>query len=83
MPAGYVSGDPLSDSSIYDNVTFASLDVIPGTYEWTWGDGVNQNFTLQIIAPAVPEPSSLPLLGIALAALTLAYKSRVSVQKSG
>jgi len=30
--------------------------VTPGTYEWTWGTGVNQNFTLDAVAAAVPEP---------------------------
>jgi len=30
--------------------------VTPGTYEWTWGTGVNQNFTLDAVAAPVPEP---------------------------
>jgi hypothetical protein len=39
--------------------------VTPGTYEWTWGTGANQNFTLHIVAPAaVPEPGTLSLLGL-------------------
>ena len=60
VPEGYVSGNPLSDTSTYDNQTFASLGVTPGTYEWTWGTGPNQNCTLDIEAlgaAAVPEPS--------------------------
>jgi hypothetical protein len=40
--------------------------VTPGTYEWTWGTGPNQNFTLQIGPGAVPEPASLTLLASAL-----------------
>jgi hypothetical protein len=32
VPAGYVSGTALSDSAIYDNVTFADLGLTPGTY---------------------------------------------------
>jgi hypothetical protein len=64
---GYLSGNPLLDTSTYDNATFASLGVMPGTYEWTWGTGANQNFTLQIgPAAAVPEPSSLLLLALPL-----------------
>src|SRR5689334_21462138 len=39
VPKGYVSGTPLSDSSTYDNQSFASLGVTPGTYAWTWGSG--------------------------------------------
>jgi hypothetical protein len=61
VPAGHLVG-PLSDSSTYDNATFSSLGVTPGTYVWTWGSGANQNFTLVIGTAAVPEPSSLLLL---------------------
>jgi hypothetical protein len=52
----------------FDNATFASLGVTPGTYEWTWGAGANQNFTLQI--GAVPDGgSTVSLLGCALLGL--------------
>ena len=47
----------------FDNQTFASLGVTPGTYEWTWGTGPNQNFTVNIVAAAVSEPASVLLLG--------------------
>jgi hypothetical protein len=71
VPSGYASGSPLSDTATYINQTFASLDVIPGTYVWTWGSGASDNtFTLQIgPAAAVPEPASLTLLGVGLAGL--------------
>jgi hypothetical protein len=71
VPMGYVSGAPLSDSSTYDNQTFASLGVTPGTYEWTWGTGPNQNFTLDIPAVATPEPSSIMLLALSLGLVIL------------
>jgi hypothetical protein len=49
VPAGYVPGTLLSDTSTYNNATFASLGVTPGTYVWTWGaGGANQTFTLEI-----------------------------------
>ena len=49
LPQGYVSGAALSDSMTFNNATFASLGVMPGTYVWTWGTGLqNQNFTLII-----------------------------------
>ena len=53
VPGGYVSNSLVSDSATYASATFSSLGVTPGTYEWTWGNGANQNFTLQV----VPEPS--------------------------
>ena len=48
VPVGYVSGTALSNTSTWNNATFNSLGVTPGTYEWTWGNGANQNFTLHI-----------------------------------
>jgi hypothetical protein len=49
VPHGYVSNTPLSDRMTFNNATFSSLGVTPGTYEWTWGTGLpNQNFTLII-----------------------------------
>jgi hypothetical protein len=67
VPVGYVSGAALSDSMTYNNATFASLGVTPGTYVWTWGTGLpNQNFTLIIGAAGVPDGgSTVSLLGFA------------------
>jgi hypothetical protein len=58
VPQGYSSGSALSDTSTYDNATFSSLGVRPGTYEWTWGTGANQNFTLKVGTAALPDTSS-------------------------
>ena len=70
VPQGYVSGNALSDSSTYDNATFFSLGVTPGTYEWTWGTGANQNFTLQIGPAGVPDAgSTIGLLFLSLIGL--------------
>jgi len=65
VPLGYVPNSALSDISTYDTQTFSSLGATPGTYEWTWGSGANQNFTLVI--GEVPEPSTwaMMLLGFA------------------
>ena len=57
VPHGYISGTALSDSMTFNNATFASLGVTPGTYVWTWGTGANQNFTLVI--PAAGPVSTL------------------------
>ena len=77
VPEGYFSGTALSDSSTYNNATFSSLGVTPGTYEWTWGTGANQNFTLVIPASAVPDSgSTFVLLVLALGALVGANRLR-------
>jgi VPDSG-CTERM motif len=71
VPFGYHSGAALSDSMRFNNATFASLGLTPGTYEWTWGTGgANQEFILQIGPANVPDAgSTLPLLGCALLGL--------------
>ena len=74
VPHGYVSGAPLSDSMTFNNATFASLGVTPGTYVWTWGTTglANQNFTLIIGRAGVPDGGttvslfSFALLGLAV-----------------
>ena len=79
VPHGYMSNIPLFDSAIYDNATFSSLSVTPGTYEWIWGTGANQNFTLQIGAAKVPDTgSTLAFLALGLAALLGASRVRSS-----
>ena len=71
VPAGYVSGTALSDSMTFNNKTFASLGVTPGTYVWSWGTGLrNQNFTLIIRGAGVPDGgSTVSLLGFGLLGL--------------
>lgn len=77
VPHSYVSGTPLSDSATYNNATFNSLGVTPGTYVWTWGTGPDQKFTLDAVAPAVPDTgSTLGLLSFALTALFGANRLR-------
>ena len=70
VPPDYLSNAALSDTMTFDNATLAGLGVTPGTYVWTWGTGVNQNFTLVIPATGVPDSgSTFGLLLVSIAAL--------------
>jgi hypothetical protein len=70
VPLGYVSGGALSSRSTFNNQTFATLGVTPGTYVWSWGQGANQRFTLIIGGAGVPDGgSTVSLLGFALLGL--------------
>jgi hypothetical protein len=59
VPFGYVSGNPLSGSSLYSGGTFRLLGVTPGTYTWTWGASADDSFTLVV---SVPEPSTWAMM---------------------
>lgn len=77
VPAGYVSGNPLSDTSIYDDQSFTTLGVTPGTYVWNWGSAATaDSFSLDIGTPAVPEPAGLLLLALPLGLVVLAMRPR-------
>lgn len=59
LPQGYVSGTSLSATDTYDNSTFTTLGLTPGTYTYTWGTGASaDSLTVQIGPAAVPEPST-------------------------
>ena len=84
VPIGYVSDNALSNSATWNNATFASLGVTPGTYVWAWGDGADQRVTLDILGTssgtpsngAVPEPPSIALFGAGLIGLSLLLRRR-------
>lgn len=63
VPTNYISDTALSSTATWDNATFASLGVTPGTYTWTWGTGADQSFTLDIVN-SVPEPAALGMFGL-------------------
>ncbi|MEO7072784.1 MAG: PEP-CTERM sorting domain-containing protein [Rhodanobacter sp.] len=65
LPTGYVSGTALVSGAVWNNASFASLGIMPGTYTWTWGTAADQSFTL-MTASAVPEPATLGMFGIGM-----------------
>ena len=69
VPAGYVSGDALTLSSMtFTGETFSTLGITPGTYEWAWGSGASADlFTLNV--SAVPIPAAVWLFGSGLLGL--------------
>jgi len=78
LPAGYVSGNTLSDGATWNSASFSSLGATPGTYVWTWGSGAHaDSFTLQIGAAAVPESSTWAMILLGFAGLGYAgWRSR-------
>jgi hypothetical protein len=72
VPAGYMSGDPLSGTATFAGETLSSLSLIPGTYTFTLPA---DTITVQINPAPVPEPASLTLLGLGVAGL-LGYRLR-------
>lgn len=68
VPIGYVSDTALANGATFDNATFASLGVTPGTYTWTWGTGADQSFALvtSIASASVPEPAALSMFSLGM-----------------
>jgi len=64
VPAGYVSGSPLSATSTFANTSLADLDIAPGVYSWTWGSGADAD---SATLTAVPEPATYAALAGAFA----------------
>lgn len=80
VPAHYVSGGYLSDTTTWDNSTFASLGLEPGIYSLAWGSAPNQSFTV-VVKSGVPEPPSIALLGTGLLGMFLLRFRKSSQRK--
>lgn len=82
LPIGYSSGNLLSASATWANATYTSLGIAAGTFTWTWGNGADQSFTLDIIPAAigVPEPAALGLFsgGLLLLGAFLGLRRRMA-----
>lgn len=71
LPNGFTTGSSLSGTSTYLGTTLSAIGLAEGTYVYSWGAGaLGAGDTLTLIVdanagPAVPEPSSLVLLGMA------------------
>jgi hypothetical protein len=75
VPHNYVNDTPLSDTAPYNGESFSSIGATPGTYEWKWGTGPDQNFTLDV----VPEPSTWIMMLAGFAGLGFAaYRARAA-----
>ena len=64
VPTGYVSGDLLSGSTLFSGQSFASLGLVPGTFEY----GI-PNDTLTVQVDRIPEAPMISLFGLGLAGL--------------
>ncbi|MFN7154446.1 MAG: IPTL-CTERM sorting domain-containing protein [Acidovorax sp.] len=60
LPAGYVSGSPLANSSTFNGRTFASLGVTPGTRTLNLP---NDTIVINVGAVATAAPTPVPTLG--------------------
>ena len=59
LPAGYVSGNTLSDGATWESASLDSLGATPGTYVWTWGSGrARGQRSRSRSEPPVPEAST-------------------------
>jgi hypothetical protein len=61
-------------TATWDDASFSSLGVRPGTYVWTWGTGPSTGrFTLRA---GVPEPATLALMVLGLLGAGFAGRKR-------
>jgi hypothetical protein len=76
VPTGYVSGNALSSTSTFTDVSFASLDIVTETFTWSWGSGDDaDSITLNILA--VPEPGTLMLFALSATVTLLVHRGRI------
>lgn len=63
VPAGYVSGAPLSASSVFSAKSLGVIELTPGIYTVSWGSGANaDSVVVEIRAPSAATPTAVPTL---------------------
>jgi PEP-CTERM motif len=67
----YVSGTPLTGSSVFENQSLESLGLTVGEYTYTWGVGDHTD-SLTIKVGDIPEPSTWTMMLLAFAGLGFA-----------
>jgi hypothetical protein len=78
LPAGYMSGTLLSGTASFNNQTFSSLGITPGTYLYAFDGDVNA-VTVQIgpVVTAIPEPSTWAMMILGFCGLGfMAYRRK-------
>jgi hypothetical protein len=86
VPTGYMSGAQLGVSTdTWNNATFASLGVTPGTYVWTWGSGIHaDSFTLNIgQTNGVTESGSTIWLMLGAVGTLIAFRQKLAPAMTG
>ena len=61
VPQGYISGDPLRNTTSWINATYASLGMTPGVYTWSWGSGADATPSLLTSWRRIFAPDGTPL----------------------
>jgi len=65
VPEGFVSGNQISGTAVYENVSFDDLGMVVGNYAWTWGSGPDaDSFRLEVRNTVPAEQSSWGMIKV-------------------
>ena len=77
VPSNYISGSDLGISTgTWQNKSFATLGLIPGTYVWTWGATHPIDTITVKIGAGVPEPATWAMMIIGFGLIGGAMRKR-------
>ena len=63
VPSGYTTGDNISSTQTFNNQSFSSMGLVPGTYTYTWGSGANADAINVVVGGPSPTPTPTPTSG--------------------